>query len=222
MTGLEGRTIFGVVEVVIDGSAGLGTPDTGTTLEAVFESLRRSAAQRGRVIVNFTLDGEVLNPRRVAEIGGREPGGFGLLEVRTIDPVPVSKETLTGLLNLSASLERGHELAMTFLADGAHAKAVEKLDECVRGWEILSRGVRDIGLLTSADPRVLQADGEAVESHIHNLQGALLRFRNAFESKDVPLMGEVARQDLRPLIQKWRAVIEALNRHAQRALSKPS
>lgn len=205
------------MQVVVDGSSGLSTPDSGTTLGAVFTSLRRSASARNRVVTSLELDGEVLTSERESDLAGKPPAGFGLLEVTTVDPVPFSIETLAGMLVHIANVERAHAAAEGLIVEVNHVKAYDKLDECYRGWDILNRAVRDVGALNAADLRVLQAGGESVDARVQALQGALLRFRNALALKEIVRAGDVAREELKPLLAPWRSVIETLSRHLSKS-----
>ena len=74
------------MEVVLDGKTGLMTPDTGTTLLAVLEALKRNISSRRRIVVAFTLDGERIEIDKLGPKGEQPPGNFGLLEIRTADP----------------------------------------------------------------------------------------------------------------------------------------
>ena len=79
----------------MDGKTGLMAPDAGTTLQAVLEALRRNISSRRRVIVSFILDGERVEIDKLGEKGGKPPGEFGLLEVKTADPFQFSVGTLS-------------------------------------------------------------------------------------------------------------------------------
>jgi hypothetical protein len=205
------------MQVVVDGKTGLSTPDGGASLGSVFSSLRLSASARNRVVTSLELDGEVLTSEREADLAGRTTAGFGLLEVTTVDPVPFSIETLAGMLVHIANVERAHAAAEALIAEVNHVKAFDKLDECFRGWDILNRAVRDVGALNSADLRVLQAGGESLDARLQTLQGALHHFRNALSLKEIIKAGDVAREELKPLLAPWRRVIETLSQN----LAKP-
>jgi hypothetical protein len=205
------------MEVVVDGTTGLGIGPDETSLKAVFESLRKSASSRRRLVVSLTLDGEVLSRERQEALAGSTAAGYSLLEVRTIDPFQISLDTLAGLRAHSENLERAHREAAELVVAGEYQKALRKFDECFHGWDILVRAVCDVGNLTSADFKTLQAGGLPVETGIRKLQDALLRFRTAFELKDVVRIADIVRHELGPLIGEWTGILEALSRHVARA-----
>src|SRR5438552_5062544 len=167
------------MEVVVDGKTGLMTPDAGTTLQAVLEALRRNMSSRRRVIVSFTLDGEKSDLEKPGARGEQPPGNFGLLEIKTSDPFQFSVGTLSGLLGHLKNMEKCQEEALQCANSGEYAKTLEKSEATFYGWDILLRAVRDVGALSMADLKNLDASGVTVEARIKELQDALLRFSAA-------------------------------------------
>jgi hypothetical protein len=204
------------MEVVVDGKTGLMTPDSGTTLQAVLEALRRNISSRRRVVVSFTLDGEKLDLDKLGARAEQPPGSFGLLEVRTADPFQFSVGTLSGLLGHLKNMEKCQEEALQCANAGEYAKTLEKADACFYGWDILLRAVRDVGALSMADLKNLDASGLTIDARIKELQDALLRFSAALEFKDVARLAEIIETEFRLRLHDWRSVIEALGRHIQR------
>ncbi|HEV3028393.1 MAG TPA: hypothetical protein VG457_12520 [Planctomycetota bacterium] len=207
------------MEVVVDGKTGLMTPDAGTTFQAYLEALRRNMSSRRRVIVSFTLDGEKIDPDNLGVKGAQPPGDFGLLEVKTADPFLFSVGTLSGLLTHLKNMEKSQEDALQFAAAGEYAKTLEKADACFYGWDILLRAVRDVGTLTAADLKNLDAGGVSVDARIRELQDALLRYAAAMEFKDVARIAELIQTEFRLRLHDWRTVIEALGRHVAKTSS---
>lgn len=218
LTFQEGSLIISpIMEVVVDGKTGLVTPDADARFGAIFDSLRRTAASRCRVIVSFTLDGELLSRERQSGLAAETTADFSLLEVRTVDPFQVSIETLSGLLSHLGNIEKAHASAASLADEGASTQALERLDDCLHGWDILLRAVRDVGSLTSAEFRTLPVGQETVEVRLKRLQAALLKFKTAFEFENAAQVAEVAESDLRPLLPEWRGVIEVLGQFVARA-----
>jgi hypothetical protein len=207
------------MEVVVDGRNGLMTPDAGTTFQAVLEALRRNISSRRRVIVSFTLDGQKIDPDNLGAKAGQPPGDFGLLEVKTADPFQFSVGTLSGLLTHLKNMEKSQDEALQFAGAGEYAKTLEKADSLFYGWDILLRAVRDVGTLSTADLKTLDAGGVTVDARIRELQDALLRYSAAMEFKDVARIAELIQTEFRTRLQDWRTVIEALGRHVARTSS---
>ncbi len=207
------------MEVVVDGKTGLMTPDDGTTLKATLEALKRNISSRRRVIVSFTLDGEKIDVDNLGAKSELPPGKFGLLEVKTADPFQFSVGTLTGLLAHLKNMEKSQEEALQFAGAGEYAKTLEKADACFYGWDILLRAVRDVGTLSTADLKTLDAGGVSVDARIKELQDALLRFSAALEFKDVARIAEIIQEEFRQRLVDWRTVVESLGRHVARTSS---
>jgi hypothetical protein len=207
------------MEVVVDGKTGLMTPDDGTTFQAVLEALRRNISSRRRVIVSFTLDGEKIDPDKLGEKADQPPGKFGLLEVKTADPFQFSVSTLSGLLTHLKNMEKAQEEALEFAGKGEYAKTLEKAESLFYSWDILLRAVRDVGTLSTADLKTLDAGGATVDARIRELQDALLRYAAAMEFKDVARIAELIQTEFRLRLHDWRTVIESLGRHVARTSS---
>jgi hypothetical protein len=207
------------MEVVVDGNTGMMTPDEGTTLKATLEALRRTISSRRRVIVSFTLDGEKIDPDKLGEKADQPPGKFGLLEVKTADPFQFSVSTLSGLLTHLKNMEKAQEEALEFAGKGEYAKTLEKAESLFYSWDILLRAVRDVGTLSTADLKTLDAGGATVDARIRELQDALLRYAAAMEFKDVARIAELIQTEFRLRLHDWRTVIESLGRHVARTSS---
>jgi hypothetical protein len=204
------------VEVVVDGKTGMNAPESGTTFQSIFESLRKAAASRRRAVVAYVLDGEELSVQRQADLAGQPPGRYGLLEVRTVDPFEFSLNTLTGLASHLKNMGKTHDEASAFVASGEFTKALEKFDSCLQGWDILIRAVRDVATLSSADIRAIRAGSSPLQDQIRQVQDVLLRFGAAVEFKDVMRISDIVQQELKPRLTDWRGVIEALSQHVAR------
>jgi len=127
--------------------------------------------------------------------------------------------TLTGLLTHLKNMEKSQEEALAFAAGGEYAKTLEKAEASFYGWDILLRAVRDVGTLSTADLKLLDAGGASVEARIKELQDSLLRFSAALEFKDVARIAELIDQEFRLRLRDWRTVVESLGRHVARTSS---
>lgn len=198
------------MEVVVDGRTGLVTPPEKTPIREILGAIRKSIAEQGRVVVSFTLDGETLSAERQLALLEKESGAYSLLEVKTIDPREVSAATLLGLASHMDNLKKSHGEAAALLEAGQYAKALDRFDSCLGGWDTLVRVVRDVGALASADFRTLKSGGRTVEDHFHGLQEVLLRFASAMDVKDMRRLGELYAQELRPQLDLWSGVVGLL------------
>lgn len=209
------------MEVVVDGRMGHSSAQGKATFRSVLDAVRKTVASRNRLVVSMTLDGESLSPERQGLISERSAAEFGLLEVRTIDPLRLSSETLHGLPVHVNNMERLQREAGEAAEASEYAKALEKFDAVFSGWDILLRAVRDVGALSGADFRSLQVGDRPVETRIRELQDALVRFSASLEYKDVPVISEIIAKELSAALVHWRGIVDALGRHVAR-ISGPS
>jgi hypothetical protein len=204
------------MEVVVDGRMGHSSPEGVATFRSVLESIRRTVASRKRIVVSMMLDGEALSPERQTLLAERPAAELGFLEVRTVDPIRLSLETLNGLPSHVKNMERTQAEAATAADSGEYAKALEKFDAVFNGWDILLRAVRDVGALSGADFHALRSGDQPVETRIRELQDALVRFSASLEYKDVPAITEIIAKELTRALAHWRAIVDALSGHVTR------
>jgi len=205
------------MEVVIDGRTGLAAARAGATFRDILEMVRREVEGRRRIVVSLTLDGEVLSRERKEALLDQVAAGDALLEVRTADPYRLAVETLSGLQGHLANVDRALGAAAELFKGGEYSRTLDKLEESFHGWEILIRAVRDVGLLSSADFFRISTEGDSIDWCIRRLQAALLRFETALETKDVPRLNDIASEELRPQVAKWRGVVAALGEFVAKA-----
>jgi hypothetical protein len=206
------------MEVVIDGKSGFGTPDEGTTLRAVVESLKRTVASRRRSVVALVLDGQALSAERLGLLADEAPGKFSLLEVRTADPVELSSGTLAGLVGHLQNMERSHADVIAAVSGGEYGRSLDRSEAVFFAWDILLRAVRDVGGMIGSDYRTFDVGGATLDGRIRDLQDVLIRFSAALEYKDVARVTEIVDQELKPKLPQWKAVLDALGR---RLAAKP-
>jgi hypothetical protein len=116
-------------------------------------------------------------------------------------------------------MEKAQEEALEFAGKGEYAKTLEKAESLFYSWDILLRAVRDVGTLSTADLKTLDAGGATVDARIRELQDALLRYAAAMEFKDVARIAELIQTEFRLRLHDWRTVIESLGRHVARTSS---
>lgn len=205
------------MEVVVDGKMGHSSPEGSATFRAILDTICRTVASRKRIVVSMTLDGETLSPERQSLLANRPAAELGFLEVKTVDPIRLSLETLAGLPGHVKNMERSQAEAAQAATSGEYAKALEKFDAVFNGWDILLRAVRDVGTLAGADFRTLRSEGQPVETRIRELQDALVRFSASLEYKDVPAITDIIAKELTRALGHWRGIVDALSRHVARA-----
>ncbi|MBI2901716.1 MAG: hypothetical protein HYY17_16145 [Planctomycetes bacterium] len=198
------------MEVIVDGSYGWPVAREESTLGEVFDQVRRQVEGKSRVVVALVLDGESLNRAKQEELKGAAVHGRGLLEVKTVDPVRLSGDTVSLLLPYLAGLERLHEEGAAFLAREELTGALQKLAQCMDGWDVLTHAVRDVAHLTDIDFTAIPHGNGTLEDRLRRLSAALVRFRAAIELKEAERLSAIVEKELRVQLQEWRGVLETL------------
>lgn len=198
------------MEAILDGTTAWPISRDDQTFGDLLEQIRRQVEGKNRVIVQVSLDGEVINRVRQDELKDKRVSSYRLLEVRTVDPIRLSADTVLLLQPYLTNLEKLHEEGSTLLKHEDLAHGVAKLSQCLDGWEILMHAMRDLAYLSSVDFTTISPGTGTLEDRIRKLQSMLLRFRTALEMRETERLGQIVDRDLYPLLREWRGVLDAL------------
>jgi hypothetical protein len=205
------------VKVLVDGSEGWITPEEGAKLGHVLAALRVEAGRRRKAIAAVSLDGEELTREKQDENSHRGVEDFGVLEIRTLDPIDLSLSTLAELGTHLGKMEELHEQAAELMRGGKYDDALVRLRTCVEGWQMVLNAVRDIARLTGAKLGELKAGDKTLSHIMQYLQQTLLRFQTSFGVKDVVTLGDIAEHELAPALGDWGKALESLSEYLSEA-----
>lgn len=209
------------MDVVIDGERGKVVPEPDAPFERIFKGVRAHVFATRRIVLSMALDGQELSWGRQEALKPEVPKAGALLEVKTADSIQFSLETVANLTEHVANLEQGHEGAAAKMIAGAYKDALQLLAGCFEGWKVLVSGIRQMANLTSIDLATLTAGKATVDQVIQETLDSLVRFKEAFDQKDVVRIGDLAQYELKPLLGSWRLVLEVIGRELARK-SRPA
>ncbi len=198
------------MEVIVDGSYGWPVANEEATLGEIFDQVRRQAEAKKRVIVALLLDGESVARPRQEEMKATSVRAYSLLEVKTVDPLRLSGDTVGLLVPFLAGLERIHEEGLAALRAGDLALALKKMSQCVDGWDVLTHAIRDIAHLVEVDFSTLPPGSGPLEDRLRRLGATLVRFRTAVDLKESERLSAIIERELKTHLREWRGVLEAL------------
>lgn len=198
------------MEVILDGSSGWPVSDEDATLGSVFAQVRRQTEAKRRLVVSLMLDGETINRARETELRDKPARAFSLLEVKTVDPVRLSADTVRLLLPYVTDLERLHEEGLAHLRAEELTRALQKLAQCMDGWDVLTHAIRDLAHLTHIDFTSVPHGAGTLEDRLRRLSATLVRFRSALELKETERIEGIVNRELRTHLKDWRGVLETL------------
>ncbi|HLF92959.1 MAG TPA: hypothetical protein VJB14_05835 [Planctomycetota bacterium] len=204
------------MDVVIDGERGKLVPPPTATFERLFKDVRAHVFASRRIVLSMTLDGQDLSWGRQEALKPEVPKAGALLEVRTADSVQFSLETIANLTEHVGNLEQSHEQAAAKMIAGAYKDAMQLLAGCFEGWKVLVSGIRQMANLTAIDLSTLTAGKATVDQVIQETVDSLVRFKEAFDQKDVVRIGDLSQYELKPLLGSWRLVLEVIGRELVR------
>jgi hypothetical protein len=209
------------MEVVVDGKNNPhAVPDTATFQE-LFDSLHRAAGGQRRIIVSMKLDGVVLSQEEQGRLRVQVLPPGGRLEIGTADRTGLAVNTLSELIPHLGTLERAHQAAAEQVIAANYRDAMVKFKECFDGWALLVNAIRSISSMATVDLGPLRSRGGPVTVEIKKIQETLTRFKTAFDQTDVVRLGDITQYDLKPLLEDFRGIFEALRRNLLESAPTP-
>jgi len=187
------------------------------TLGAAIELARRTAHERGRVIIEVKGDGAPLAAHLLDDPHAAD-ASFAELHLVSTPPGPMAREIL---LEARDTLERAR-LDQTRAADliqsGAIADALDPMQCALEAWSLVREVVDKIHALTGLDPVGVPVEIKGVRTTgrecVASLTDTLARLRLAVGASDWPALSDLLAYDLDEQADRWRAMLASLARSA--------
>lgn len=191
-----------------------------STLEDGLRAGRDAAGAKGRVLVEATLDGEVVPVERLMEPGNDAgaPAEHVARELRFVsaDPRALVRSTLLETCDALEASRKDHAEAAELIQTGEIEPALLRLSAAMGAWENVRRVVADGPALLGQDPASMRipAPGGAGErplsEDIDALASHLTEVKRAMQAADWSGLSDVLAYDLDGQIDRWREILPAM------------
>ncbi len=190
--------------------------DSENTLADVLSLVQDNFFETGNIVTGIIVDGEVVQPERLAELKQAAADSFG--EVNLVVR-PANRFAAEGLLTVCDHLEFSIALrtdVVDALQQGKAQYAMEKLGEYVQFWAGLQSTLGSACRLVGVNIEELEVFGEdgsepiLIVEHIKELSEQLSEVKNALESGDLVLLGDILGYEFADLTDSWRDILQKM------------
>jgi hypothetical protein len=198
------------MKIEIDGRAGLVDAEPGSSLGEILAQLADWLSRNGRAVVSFTLDGTELDEPRRRKLAKKNTDDFKLLEVTSLSPYELAATTITGLMKTLPVIEESLSASAANIQRGDSKKGLKTLLESVEALAVVADSADKASRLVQFDFGELKVDGKPVIQKLSALHKMIAEARDALKRKDLVSVADFAEYELKPEINAWREVTQAL------------
>lgn len=187
--------------------------EAGKSLSEILMLVQDNCFEPGMIVTAILLDGEMLEPQRLAELKTQPVSDFTELNfvVR-----PANTFAAEGLITVCGHLD--HSIALRSelvesLQQGNTRLAMQKLNDYIKFWSGLQSTLASACRIVNVDVESLEVvdeDQEAtlvVMDHITSLSEQLSEVKSALESGDMVLLSDIIEYEFSDLTANWRNLL---------------
>ena len=182
--------------------------DAGTVGEAI-ESASDLARQRGRLIVDVTVDGSRLTEADLASSRCHRETAE-IIRFTSADPAEIVTHTFQDAEEALTEADELQREAAELLQSDMHTVAMDKLNEAIAIWlsvqEALAKGAQVMGL----DLDTVHVDGTPVPEVIQRLNERLKTVRRSLQERDVITLADTLLYEFPQVVEQWRGLLRDL------------
>jgi hypothetical protein len=169
----------------------------------------------GSVIVALRKDHQDVPPESLEDMLTQPLQGFQQLELISGRPKQVVLEALDEVrCSFTDTFATLREICEALTA-GRLTEAMEMLSRCVGIWGRTHQAVVEGGALVGVDFERLEVAGRPIVDLLNELAGRLHELKNAVESRDNVLLGDILRYELDETLQQWELMLTAFTAHVE-------
>lgn len=195
--------------VTLDGEHLDGAFAASGTMRTLIDRVRQ--AQLGdRLVVSVAIDGEQLLDQELSDRLDLPLDGIQRLDLASADCQQLVADAFR---EVAERLERaGREQAdiADLLHAGSVAAAVGRLGELLSAWQACHQVILECSGLLGRDLTAVACDGRPVREHLADLADRLRELRDAFDARDMVLLGDLVRYEMPEICQAWRGILSRL------------
>jgi hypothetical protein len=185
-----------------------------TVVEVINEAKARLEGT-GTVIVALRHNNEVVPAEHVERMLAEPISGFEHLELITGRPREVVLEALEqvreGFRDTFAVVKEAAEA----LAAGKLSDAMTQLSACLGLWGRAHESLIQGGSLLGLSFDDLEIGGRPITAWLNELAGKLRELKEAIESRDNVLLGDILRYELDETLQQWERMLDGIITHVE-------
>jgi hypothetical protein len=194
--------------------------DTGSLApEAIVSDALALAKQQlegsGLVVVGLREGGQEVSADRLAEVCSRQLAGPDDLEIITGRPKQIVLDTMEQVRTAFAGTFAQVKESADALAAGNLSEAMTKLVECVKVWGQTHLSVVQGGLLLGVKFDDVRIGDRTIAACLTSLAERLRELKQAVESHDHVLLGDLLRYEFDEALQGWELMLDGFIAHVR-------
>lgn len=195
------------MEIILNHQAGLAETEPGSTIGRVLADLKDFLSRERMVLLELTLDGNVLDPVKEHEQEWRDrpAAEFSRLEIKA---APIKEIALAILTELNKQLPALQEHAVQSARGFSSAElgaGYEELQRMISELASLQCGLDSVG---KAVPGIFEG---APTSWITRLRDLLSQLKHRLDEKDLVSVADILEFELPPLLEEGKPLLSRLN-----------
>ncbi len=189
-------------------------PPGATVAEAVNEARARLEGS-GLTIVALRNNKEVVADAQVEQMLSEPISRFDHLELVSGRSQEVVLDALRLIREGFAETFPAVKEVVESLAAGKLSEAMTLLAQCVRVWGRAQEAIIQSRSLLEVDFDDLEIDGRQITDWLNQLAGKLEELKNAIESRDNVLLGDILRYEFDQTLQQWERMLGGFIAHVE-------
>ncbi len=173
----------------------------GTLIEQV-----RTQHAAGRLVISIALNGQKLGDTTLQTALQQPVPDGAQVDLESGDPYQLVSDAMRGLsMQFNVDESRFQEIAGR-LEGGDVAEAVREVGQLIQLWQTCQQALTQCSGILNDDLTAYVHEGRPVREALEGLIGQLTDLRQALESQDVVMLGDIVRYEMPGLFEKWQGL----------------
>ncbi len=185
------------------------------TVSAVIEHARTVLNEPDAIILEIICDGDAITADNLDEALSAPLDQYARLELISGSPRKVVADTLHASRRSIADSSELAALAANELASGDLSKGMQRLIDCVDIWSRTHEAMVSGAHLLRLDLESLVIQDRRVVEWLRQPAAKLREIRDAIESRDHVLLGDILRYEMQEFLESWDQMLGAYAYHVQ-------
>jgi hypothetical protein len=185
------------------------------TLEQLLDQARSRLVGSGRLIMSLRCDDHDLSPDQISQMLPEPVSRLGRLDLISADGVQVILETLQQCRREFATTLTDVKAAAELLTAGNISEAMSRLGQALAVWAQVHDATLTSGRLIGIDYSILSVNGVRVADTMTKLVETLRSLKEAIESRDHVLLGDILQYELDETLREWEQMLDGVIEHIQ-------
>lgn len=198
------------MRIVIDGHEKAVPLSEEKTVSEAAVVLSKCLSQEDKVASSIKIDGALLSRDTEDSLGGKILDEVKVIDVTTDTPEKLAIRTLQKAHSYLPRLSRELKEVSSFLRVTPNEEDFDRLGECLRGLDTIIVLLQDVKELMDLNFESIRIGEKTVEEMNGELMELLEQTKDAFQNKDLIMIGDLLEYEISPRIDERTKLVEEL------------